>query len=848
MTLVILCVAEKPSIAETIAKTLSSNTYKTRFSRVGATKVHEYQGFFRGVQALFKVTSVLGHVYNFDFVQEYNNWKTVDAEELFFAGVRKVVADASSKVVKHLEKEATGSDYVILWLDCDREGENIAFEVISCVQSFLRSPAVLYGSRANVYRAKFSALTKTDIQRAMENLTFVDGKQAASVDVRAEIDLKVGVAFTRFQTLFFQEKYAKLDAKLISYGPCQTPTLGFCVARYDEIVHFIPETFYVLSLQVEKQGVTSPLLNRLEQSLMDCIPIAVSSVSVRREKRKRPLALNTVELLKLASRRLKLSPHRVAHIAESLYTQGLVSYPRTESTKYPSCFDFASVLMELKRVAIWKGAVQKILETKPSPNRAGVDKGDHPPITPVRGIEEGNKLLDADHLRVYHLIVGSFLASISQDAMIEHQQFTICIGGEDFVYSTKKVISAGWLELNAHVIDKDDEWNTKEPKFGFMKDEILSSVSIQLEKKETNPPVYLSESDLVELMERHGIGTDASIPTHIQNILDRNYVYLNNERRLVPTQLGILLYRGYQKIDYQLVSPMVRSHIEKEISQVAQGLVPAMAVVEHSLNIFWKKFVYFRQHIDQMDELFETAFTGIETTGKMFSLCGHCHRYMKLIESKRSCLFCLQCNENYNLPSGKLQVSNGNRCNNDSFELILWTSHWGRPCLICPLCYQSEEQGMKEEPSWFVGMGCTTPSHCQSVSCAWLPWHKNTFAICPACVESVENDCSHASVPTVGMLFLNPYACREVFCTHCQFSLEFSKSLISTLEVCSEASVCHTCQCRMLSITYQQTANKESQKTCLLCNVSLSSLVMIRKAKMSTRKPYRKTNHPKKSR
>ena len=97
---------------------------------------------------------------------------------------------------------------VVLWLDCDREGENICFEVMSCIPHI---------RGRSVKRAHFSAITDKDIKSAMANLGEPNKLESLAVDARQELDLRIGCAFTRYQTKFFQGRNG-LNLLIKMYG------------------------------------------------------------------------------------------------------------------------------------------------------------------------------------------------------------------------------------------------------------------------------------------------------------------------------------------------------------------------------------------------------------------------------------------------------------------------------------------------------------------------------------------------------------------------------------------------------------------------------------------------------
>ena len=126
--------------------------------------------------AKIRVTSVTGHVYCRDFPPRYADWYQCDPLELFGATTLKREANPENNLIRHLQREAEGATYLVLWLDNDKEGENICFEVVDIVQ-----PLMVKKSGQQIFRAKFSSVTRRDIQTAFEGLTDGPNKNESNI-------------------------------------------------------------------------------------------------------------------------------------------------------------------------------------------------------------------------------------------------------------------------------------------------------------------------------------------------------------------------------------------------------------------------------------------------------------------------------------------------------------------------------------------------------------------------------------------------------------------------------------------------------------------------------------------
>lgn len=807
----VFMVAEKPSLAASLANILSNEKSSTRKGFNGACSVHEWYGTFQNVSCMFKMTSVCGHVMGVDFISKYNNWDRVDPVELFSCPIEKKEATPKLKMPAFLSAEARGCDYLVLWLDCDKEGENICFEVMNAVSTSMKGNVY---SNSVTYRAKFSAITQKDIKEAFNNLSHPNENEARSVDARQELDLRIGCAFTRFQTKFFQGRYGDLDSSLISYGPCQTPTLGFCVQRHDQIQTFKPETYWVVQVNVvtkdnfkvsldwsRVRSFDKEVANMFLQLVKDQKEAKVVSVVSKEKSKARPVALNTVELMRIASSGLGMGPHHAMQIAERLYTQGYISYPRTETTSYPANFDLMGVLKQQQHSDEWGSDVKELLKNGMNKPKQGKDVGDHPPITPMR--LASRKELEGDAWRLYDYITRHFIATVSKDCKYMSTTITLSINDEVFSVTGKTLIDPGYTGVMTWQAFGKNEFVPN-----FTVNEMVTISDVKLGEYQTNPPDYLTESELITLMEKHGIGTDASIPVHINNICQRNYVQVIAGRKLKPTTLGIVLVHGYQKIDPELVLPTMRTAVEEQLNLIAAGKANFNAVLKHTVDIFRLKFQYFVKNIDGMDQLFEVSFSPLSATGKAHSRCGKCRRYMKYIQAKPQRLHCSQCDETYSLPqNGTVKLFRELKCPLDEFELLCWTmGNKGKSFVFCPYCYNHPPfKDMKK------GTGCNSCTH------PTCPYSLNSNGIC---------NCSNCDF---GVLVLDPSSGPKwkIGCNRCDtiINLFDDAQKISVQEEC-----CDECGSQTVNVEYKQEKTKLpnsalSMKGCVFCSTEFGRLV-----------------------
>ncbi|KAF8089503.1 hypothetical protein N665_0503s0003 [Sinapis alba] len=675
----VLNVAEKPSVAKSVAGILSRGSFRTREGRSRYNKIFEFDYAINGQPCRMMMTSVIGHLMELEFADRFRKWHSCDPADLYQAPVMKHVPEDKKDIKKTLEEEARKSDWLVLWLDCDREGENIAFEVVDVCRAVKQN---LF-----IRRAHFSALIDREIHEAVQNLREPNQLFAQAVDARQEIDLRIGASFTRFQTMLLKDRFSidstgdEERSRVISYGPCQFPTLGFIVERYWEIQAHEPEEFWTINCSHEsEEGLAT--FNWMRGHLFDyasaailyemCVlePTAtVMNVPHPREKFKYPpYPLNTIELEKRASRYFRLSSEHTMKVAEELYQAGFISYPRTETDSFSSRTDLRAMVEEQTRHPAWGPYAQRLLEPEGgiwrNPGNGGHDDKAHPPIHPTK-FSSGESNWSRDHLNVYELVVRHYLACVSQPAVAAETTVEIDIAGERFSASGRAILAKNYLEVY-----RFESWGGSVIPV-YEKGQQFIPTRLTLDSSVTRPPPLLCEADLLSCMDKAGIGTDATMHDHIKKLLDRGYATKDANTRFSPTNLGEALVMGYDDMGYELWKPNLRAIMEHDMNEVSVGNKTKAEVLETCLQQMKACFLDARvkktKLLEAMTIFFERSNNTDEgenqTAGEVVRRCNLCHESDMALRKNQDgnfmvgCMSYPQCRNAVWLPGPTLEAS-----------------------------------------------------------------------------------------------------------------------------------------------------------------------------------------------
>ncbi len=525
-----------------------------------------------------------GHVLGPAFPEGYSNWQKTDLHDLIDAQLIKEPTDKN--VVKAIKKVAKEADELVIATDFDREGELIGLEAL---EEMLDANPDL-GSREGtadgsleIKRARYSALTKEEIERAFANLDTLSYPLANAGAARQDIDLLWGATLTRAVSLASR----RFGSNFLSVGRVQSPTLGLIVEREMERRAHIAKPFAEVFAKFEHPDGTFETHHGVdkfwERSEAEAAvagtaaPGIVKAVTARKNTRKPPTPYNTTAFSTDASSRLGITPASAMRIAEDLYMDGFISYPRTDNTVYPTSLPVRELVSSLVKVKEFSAA-SGLLEGELKATRGKKETTDHPPIYPTQAIHPG--ALEGPKKRVYELVVRRFLATFSPPMITESTRADIEAGSETYFVRGSVLVDAGFAGIYTYARSADEEIPALQEG-----QELALDGEPWIVDKETQPPGRISQAKLIEMMEERGLGTKATRADIIQKLFDRGYVYGNPP---VPSETGIALYEAFKNYVPAMATPEMTATLEAEMDRIAAGEMTKGAVVGESRDLLHK--------------------------------------------------------------------------------------------------------------------------------------------------------------------------------------------------------------------------------------------------------------------
>lgn len=622
---------------------------------------------------------------------ELKGWKMDALPYLVYAPIEKLPKE--KEIIRSLKNLAKKADSIVIATDFDREGELIGSDALSCIQEV--------NPTAPVSRARYSAFTKEEITHAFSNLVELDVNLASAGASRQDIDLIWGAVLTRYLTLVKFAGYGNVR----SSGRVQTPTLALIVARERERLAFVPEDYWVIkgafdaaektgptagegALAFEAPHATARFKDEAQaKAAMAAVEGATSakvlSVEKRSRKQQPPVPFNTTSLMTAASAE-GLSPARTMRLAESLYMDGYISYPRVDNTVYPSSLDLEEVVKTISGNPAYAPFCKELLAKGPlTATRGKKETTDHPPIYPTAMVTPDD--LPPAEYKLYNLIARRFLATLSEAAVVEGTKVTLDISGEHFAAKGDVLVHEGYRAIYPYGMKKDEQLPA------LAEGQQIAFNGAACTKKQTEPPARYSQGKLIQEMEKLGLGTKSTR----HSIIERLYTvkYIQNDP-IEPSQLGMAVCDALDKFAPHITHSEMTAELEAEMDNIAEGQKTKADVVMNSRNLLSEQLADLMPHSEEVKDALADAVAADAYVGK----CPKCGKDLQIRASQKTrgmfigCAGWPDCDVTYPLPKGKIE-SMEELCPTCGMPQVKVTAFRSKPRVICidPNCETNKE-------------------------------------------------------------------------------------------------------------------------------------------------------------
>ena len=542
-----LVIAEKPSVAISIAKVIGANKKK--------------DGYYEGNG--YRVSWCVGHLIQMAnpdaYDEKYAKWNMADLP-IIPSDYKYEVAKATKKQFNILKKLMNDKevDTVINACDAGREGESIfrlVYNQVNC--------------KKKMKRLWISSMEDSAIKEGFDNLK--DGKDYdnlfESAKARAIADWLVGMNISRLYSCLYQQNY--------SVGRVQTPTLYMIIKRDDEISNFKKEKYYTVELSTNGFTLSTDRIDDevAAEQLLNLVGDKIEIIDViQKEKITKPdLPFDLTTLQRECNKYFGYSAKQTLDYAQSLYEKKLITYPRTDSRCLTEDMIVSTVNNILGKNDFGTERIKVVFDSK--------KVTDHHAIIPtVSSLSEDLSGIPESEAKVYRLISNKLHASVGYPLIENTTKIVASFDGFEFTSSGKVINDEGFSKyLKEYKSKKSEDAVLPDVSIG----DVLSIENKEIKEKFTQPPKHFTEDTLLKSMEiagnealekgveveRKGLGTPATRAGIIENLIYKGFVE-RDKKNLIATHKGISLVTI---VSDTFKSAETTAKWEMELSDIAQG-------------------------------------------------------------------------------------------------------------------------------------------------------------------------------------------------------------------------------------------------------------------------------------